>query len=370
MVGAVWGRIRRFPTLLLLFHRAARRFNVSSAVIWKRAIVLCGRSGLALDEAIGSGLVDPNVSLDERAGWIGKRRLTRYQRRMNPRQWECLVEDKAIFYPYCTTLGLPVPKLYAVLDKRIGWTASGKLISEPADWIHFFENNLPKEFIIKPALGVYGRGIDLLRRCGALFQDWSGQSLSATSLYERLQNNSVYNRFVIQERVVNHPFIQCVTGTQSLQTVRISTWVTPDGRVEIYEAALKCILGNNLRDNYESGRSGNFTADLDLATGAIVTPLAASPDGIGYKVLSEHPVTRSRLSGLVLPHWASTRQLVEKAARLFLPLRTIGWDVALTEQGPILIEGNAWWDPSNHSHWSDIRRQQVEQFVSRFTRDV
>jgi hypothetical protein len=39
--------------------------------------------------------------------------------------------------------------------------------------------------------------------------------------------------------------------------------------------------------------------------------------------------------------------LVFRAARLFLPLRTIGWDVAIAPDGPILMEGNAYWDPFN-----------------------
>ena len=39
--------------------------------------------------------------------------------------------------------------------------------------------------------------------------------------------------------------------------------------------------------------------------------------------------------------------LAEQAARAFLPLRTVGWDIAVTPEGPTLIEGNPFWDPSN-----------------------
>lgn len=366
MLAGALDRIRTFPDLMGAFQRAARRFNVSTLAIWKQAIVLCWRYGLAPDEALSSGLVDPRGSPEEYAGSIGKRRLTRHQHRLNPKQWECLVEDKAIFYSYCAALGLPVPKLYAVLDKKTGWTAAGRLINEPADWEAFLNNDLPQEFIVKPALGVYGRGLNLLRRSGAFFQDWSGQSFSAASLYDCLRNDPNYTRFVIQERVLNHPDIQRITGTQSLQTVRFQTWIANDGQIESYHVLFKLILGHNVSDNYDSGRTGNVIANVDPQTGILSAPLAASPDGVGFKLLPVHPVTRVSLQGTALPHWAPARQLVERAARLFSPLRTIGWDVALTGEGPVLLEGNAWWDPFNHLHPKPSQTERA-RFMARLT---
>ena len=51
-----------------------------------------------------------------------------------------------------------------------------------------------------------------------------------------------------------------------------------------------------------------------------------------------------------LPIGAAAKELVTSAALTFLPLRTIGWDVALTPMGPVLIEGNAWWGPFHNAH--------------------
>ncbi len=39
------------------------------------------------------------------------------------------------------------------------------------------------------------------------------------------------------------------------------------------------------------------------------------------------------------------QDLVRRAALAFAPLRTIGWDVAISDAGPSLIEGNVLWDP-------------------------
>jgi len=369
MLAGVGNRIRTFPGLAVRLERAARRFNVSSAAIWKRVIVLWYRYGFSPDEVIDSDHADPHVSPRDDAGSIGKRRLIQYQRRFNPTQWESLVEDKAVFYTYCRSMGLPVPALYAVVDRKGGWTASGKVITARAEWKRYFKNDLPQEFIIKPADGVYGRGVNLYRRKGVLFEDRSGRLFSAESLYDSLQTDPTFKRFVIQERVYNHPEIQRLTGTKSLQTARMPTWVTKDGQVEVYYASFKLIVGNNLIDNTDSGRTGNISSAVDPDSGVLTAIIAQSPDRIGYDVPPVHPVTGINIAGTALPHWSAARQLVERAAHLFLPLRTIGWDVALTANGPVLMEGNAWWDPFNHLRWSERRKRERERFMRRFTRD-
>jgi hypothetical protein len=65
-------------------------------------------------------------------------------------------------------------------------------------------------------------------------------------------------------------------------------------------------------------------------------------------VLTNHPKTGAPFADFQLPHWQEARKLAEHAAVLFLPLRTIGWDLALTDDGPLLLQGNAEWDPVNH----------------------
>src|SRR6185437_13659767 len=138
MLSEFWYRVRTFPEWIILVHAAARRFHVSSLTILKRAIALYWHYSLGPDEAVSSGLVDPKLPIEAAEGSIGRWQLTRYQRKFNPGQWECLVEDKAVFYTDCRALGLPIPELYAVLDNTSGWTASGKLINGRAEWERFF----------------------------------------------------------------------------------------------------------------------------------------------------------------------------------------------------------------------------------------
>jgi hypothetical protein len=45
-----------------------------------------------------------------------------------------------------------------------------------------------------------------------------------------------------------------------------------------------------------------------------------------------------------MPHWGKVIALVSEAALVFPQVRTVGWDVAILEDKPIIIEGNPSWN--------------------------
>jgi hypothetical protein len=349
---------------------AATRYDASTAQILRRALAVYWRRGFRPGEALRCGLLDPRLSPEIDDGCVPRERLFAYQDRFNPKDWLCLTEDKAVFHTYCGALGLPVSAPLAIFDARNGLTPRGETPRDRAGWERFFERELPAEFITKPTLGVHGKDINLYRRGDADFQDASGARVTPSLLYERLSSHPAHSRFVIQHRVTNHPDIRRMTGTDSLQTARIVSWLTKAGDVELYLTLFKMIVGNNLNDNYNYGLSGNLTANINLADGTLGAATGSSPDGIAFAVVPCHPTTGAPIAGFKLPHWPEAVALVARAAQLFAPLRTIGWDVAFTPTGPVLMEGNAWWDPFNHlvvgPQASDNRRGGMVQMLTKF----
>ncbi len=328
-------------------QKAAAHFDVTYPRILCRAIRLLIQRGFYPREALRCGLLDPRVPADAEAGCISKRRLIAQRWHFSPLAWECLSEDKSVFYPYCSAVGLPVPALYAVFDISSGWSSNGKPVSNRKDWERFFGDDLPNEFVVKPAEGVYGRGVNVYRRTASGFVDAFGVDRTASTLYDALRGDGQYRRFVIQERLNNHADLERLSGTAALQATRLVTWVPMDGEVEIYLTFQKIITGNNVTDNFDFGRTGNLKANINVEDGTLGAALGGAPDEFGFKIFPTHPKTGITISGFQLPFWQDARQLVSRAARLFWPLRTMGWDVALTPHGPVLVEGNMWWDPSN-----------------------
>ena len=184
----------------------------------------------------------------------------------------------------------------------------------------------------------------MYRRTTEGFLDLNGGMLTPSMLYERLQSDPRFERFIIQQRLRNHPDLIRLSGTDTLQTIRFVTWISGDS-VEVLASQLRIVVGGNLVDNFGSGRTGNLIANVGWSDGLLADAMAVRD--MEMKIISTHPTTGFRIRGFRLPHWQAARELVLRAARLFLPLRTIGWDVAIASDGPILMEGNAFWDPSN-----------------------
>ena len=54
-------------------------------------------------------------------------------------------------------------------------------------------------------------------------------------------------------------------------------------------------------------------------------------------------MTGKAYSGLIVPYWREVTELANKAAMLSPENRSVGWDIAITANGPELIEGNHNW---------------------------
>jgi hypothetical protein len=57
------------------------------------------------------------------------------------------------------------------------------------------------------------------------------------------------------------------------------------------------------------------------------------------------PGTGAQVARRPVPFFEESCALVRRAAPAMLPMRTLGWDVALTPGGPVVLEANNWWAP-------------------------
>jgi hypothetical protein len=94
----------------------------------------------------------------------------------------------------------------------------------------------------------------------------------------------------------------------------------------------------------DSFAQGGLAAPIDLATGTICGPALRKDNRLGAIWLEEHPDTAQKFEGLAVPMWAEAVKLARLAHKTFPSLHFIAWDIAILQDGPVLVEGNFMFD--------------------------
>lgn len=319
-----------------------------------RALVLRAAGGFAVRESLSQGLLDPGLPLGRALRVrVSRRRSMRLQDRLNPVESRRLLDDKVAFAEVALRHGLPAPRMIAVLGGPEGDRGpDGRPLGE-GGWSALLAADPAEAIVVKPAGGGHGRGVRVLHRQGADLVE-GGSVQSADALRAAIARDGVH---VVQERLIDHPALQAINRSDALQTVRVVTMRREGERPLVAAANVKFAARRSPIDNFDGGRGGGFIALLDPRTGTIAEVLVPRPGGVGAVAAERHPVSGAEIVGVVLPLWSEVAGLAERAAEALAPLRTAGWDIAVTAGGAVLVEGNARWEtPPHPSSASLVRR--------------
>ena len=114
--------------------------------------------------------------------------------------------------------------------------------------------------------------------------------------------------------------------------------MNPDGPARLFRALWKIPVGDAMTDNFDSGKSGNLVAEIDRATGKVLR--VQSGAGLVGKEVFEHPETGVTFRNFQIPDWHEYVALAERATSAFPGIRLQHWDLAITRDGPVILELN------------------------------
>lgn len=175
--------------------------------------------------------------------------------------------------------------------------------------------------ICKPVYGTHGEGVEKI----AIPDDMEGKK----QVYDLLMSKK---KSQIEEVIVQHHEISEFCST-SVNTVRLMT-ILDNGKVNYMYSVLRLGTGGLI----DGAGGGGFFAPIDVESGIVCR------DGMsleGGKKFIVHPVSGKTVKGFQVPNWDKVLQLAETAAKRLEGAHMIGWDIAVTEEGASLIEGNS-----------------------------
>ena len=240
-----------------------------------------------------------------------------------------IIAHKLKFHIHCREHGLPTPEILAVYE-------SGKQVSSFGD-----SESLPKiNLFMKELSGGMGYGIKKFNYKNGIYFDSNGETYSGNELRQFFKDYSLNSHPILIQKVLkNHDSWKEFTGG-GLATCRVVTGKSSQSSEDIvpFFATFKMPVQNLYVDNFSKG---SVASPIDLKTGMMGVAVSSLPQKGKFR-FEHHPDTGCKIKGEILPFWQEVIELSKKVHHHFKTI-DIGWDIALTEEGLTILEGNVEW---------------------------
>jgi hypothetical protein len=244
-----------------------------------------------------------------------------------------ILNNKLSFALYAEKHKLPVPKLFGYNFKSFFYTNSTlTTIGNKDALFEFFEALLKTA----PAEALFLKRIEGEGGVGCIL-------LNKHQLKEQIEQHAdslLRHSYLFQDLVKQHPVVSKV-NPNSVNTLRIDTYVDPGQNIQVLSVLMRFGVGNSIVDNVHSG---GFYIAVNIETEKLQGK--GRQDVVeGGRVFLKHPDSGMLLDGYQIPFVKAACALAINASK-HLPNGIVGWDIAITETGPLIIEGNKF--PSMH----------------------
>lgn len=235
----------------------------------------------------------------------------------------CILRDKQLFSELLSVWGFDSPRIIGHLDGSA---------SDASFLTRMFSTD--GDYFLKPLDGQCGQGIVnvSVTKDGCEINGIPSEKEDICNRIRTLVNNSCY---LIQERIHQHSAINRIYD-KSINTIRLIT-VYDQRRKTIVplSAVLRVGVNGNVVDNWAAG---GLAIGIDMETGRL-RELGFYKHGKGTKTKC-HPNTGVTFQGLEIPFWDDVINKAKSLHQHLLPMSIIGWDIAITPDRPVFIEGN------------------------------
>lgn len=176
-------------------------------------------------------------------------------------------------------------------------------------------------FFAKIPRGHGGEGVDKIK---------TNAETDLAQLYRFLLDKE---QTVLEEEIILHKDLLPISPA-ALCTLRIGTVLQSDGSVEILYNRLRTSMSDPVVDNVSRG--GGYTMISD--DGVLLYPC------ISFKpcrrFVDRHPITGAEFVGFQIPFFDQVLDYARELALVVPEQVYAGWDITVTADGPVVIEGN------------------------------
>ncbi|WP_415921505.1 sugar-transfer associated ATP-grasp domain-containing protein [Tateyamaria sp. SN6-1] len=295
-----------------------------------------GAQKLGSNEYYSLGLFDPAMPPAAKRAFVGQKGINALNTRLNPPAavpTRAFVGNKLLYTQLLAQLGIATAQTQALVSTH---RSAGTLRTlRDADALaRFLETEARYPLFGKPHHGSLSEGSVRLTGCAdGMVHLANGDAQSVHAFAAEIMARYP-GGFILQTALDPHGDMARIAGP-AIGCVRVVTVNDGSGPTAAY-AVWKLPAPRAMSDNF--WQAGSLLAALDLDTGAVTRCVMGT--GLAQRETPEHPVSGARIVGTALPHWEATVQIARDAHAVFPEFGVCGFDIAVTQNGPNILECN------------------------------
>ena len=273
-----------------------------------------------------------------RKSFLGLNEQRFYLDYLNPVKYYSLARNKYLAHKMLEDTGVRKSELYCYYQPEARFISSNEKASDREGVLRILKNKKVQSCVIKTTESSHGDNVWVInaiefRDDDAVMMRFDGESQLLSSILGK--------EALIFESVVKQTKQFAAFNESSVNTVRFMTTLYPDGSARVIATWFKVGRKGKCVDN--AGNGGNVDAAIDTETGKIYNVFQF--DGWRKaKQIEKHPDSGNQLNGVMIENWQAIKEEVRKFQQAFPYCKAAGWDIAITDDGPVVIEVNDFWD--------------------------
>jgi hypothetical protein len=329
--------LKRLPYILGLCRKRAREGQLPVYRQLLEIAILQVSRGIGYDMYHYAGMWDKNASWGYKCSFLSYRDYGKRVYQLNERKFHGISQYKPYEKAFFQQFSIPTAPYIGTLNEQWGCTIEGHPLKTAADLSACLKNYKGKNVCLKLVQGSNGGGFKayqvLAKKGGSSVMHLSGgEKYSIDELYTLLINESA-DGWLLEEYIEQHPVLKAFNPS-SLNTIRMFLYKKEDGEVIPLKSFLKTGKPGALIDKTENGGAAVF---IDQETGVLLSGFNWSPE---MRSLAQHPATGVAFAGVQIPFWKEAVQMAVSALQASVGTRFTGVDVAISENGPMMVEMN------------------------------
>lgn len=261
-----------------------------------------------------------------------------------------IIADKFYFFLFLKDFGVPTPKIYYYFRDGAVFYSLEQNTNEIAKEGELFSYDL--DGFAKPVGGQLGDGAFPVKVSDSRIFINNDKEISKEELFQSISKTN----YIIQEKIVQHSEMDKLCST-SLNTIRLQTVITEDNGIEAFGATCRLGREGSFVDNWAKG---GLIVGIDMATGKLKKTAFIKPS-FGTTV-TQHPDNGLVFEGFEIPFFKEAVEMAKELHSKLYRIHSIGWDIAITPNGPVFIEGNSLWEISLIQTANGGLKKQIEKY--------